>query len=241
MKVENIAILMAMHDEALPLVKLLQLQQINKGFGKLPMNIYAGRYKSIDINLVTNGKCSKHGVDHIGSQAATLAAFAAIEQLQPNLLINAGTAGGFKSKGTKIGDVYISHPNICFHDRRINLPGFREYGLGNYPAFTCPDLIADTGLKKGVVSTGSSLDFTPVDLQVMQSCNASVKDMEAAAIAWVAEMHELPFIAIKSITDLIDNETPTEIEFVNNLRKASENLSEKMEQVIGFIWQHGLR
>lgn len=36
------------------------------------------------------------GVDSVGTVSAALVAFASIQSLQPDLIINAGTAGGFK-------------------------------------------------------------------------------------------------------------------------------------------------
>lgn len=36
------------------------------------------------------------GVDCVGTVSASLVAYAAIQALQPDLIINAGTAGGFK-------------------------------------------------------------------------------------------------------------------------------------------------
>ena len=40
-----------------------------------------------------------------------------------DLVINAGTAGGFSRKGAAIGDAFIS-TGIKHHDRRIAIPGF---------------------------------------------------------------------------------------------------------------------
>ena len=41
---------------------------------------------------------------------------------------------------------------------------------------------------------------------MMLANDASVKDMEAAAVSWVAEMLQKPFLAIKVITDIVDGE-----------------------------------
>ena len=68
-----------------------------------------------------------------------------------------------------------------------------EYGPGNCRIwFACR-----------VVSTGDSLDHTATDLEIMRSEGAQVKEMEAAAIAWVC-MHYGTLVArahliIKSI------------------------------------------
>jgi len=90
-------------------------------------------------------------------------------------------------------------------------------------------------LKTGVVTSGSSLDYTPHDLEIMSSYDGIVKDMEAASVAWVAQLCNIPFIAIKAITDLIDGNSPTEEEFLKNLRLASEMLCEKTFQLVDYL------
>jgi len=62
-----------------------------------------------------------------------------VESLKPDLLINAGTAGGFESKGMTIGDVLISS-TIHNHDRRMILPIFVDYGVHNHTAVETPRL-----------------------------------------------------------------------------------------------------
>ena len=59
------------------------------------------------------------------------------------------------------------------------------------------------------MSTGNSLDCTPTDAEVMKENNASVKEMEGAAIAQVAHMFGVPIIGIKSVTDIVDGDRPT--------------------------------
>lgn len=56
---------------------------------------------------------------------------ALLQRLHPDLVINAGTAGGFAAKGAGIGDVFVSSV-IRNHDRRIPLPGYDQYGVGEY-------------------------------------------------------------------------------------------------------------
>ncbi len=97
------------------------------------------------------------------------------------------------------------------------------------------ELASKLNLKLGVITTGSSLDITDSDISIMNSYNGIVKEMEAAAIAWVAEMYQVPFMAIKSITDLVDTETPTEEEFLKNLSLASEKLSKEVIKLLGEV------
>lgn len=75
----------------------------------------------------------------VGTVPAALATYLAVESLKPDLLINAGTAGGFESKGMAIGDVLISS-TIHNHDRRMLLPIFVDYGVHNHTAVETPRL-----------------------------------------------------------------------------------------------------
>ena len=38
----------------------------------------------------------------------------------------------------------------------------------------------------------------------MVAREASVKDMEAAAVAWAAHLHACPMFALKAVTDIVD-------------------------------------
>jgi 5'-methylthioadenosine nucleosidase len=51
----------------------------------------------------------------------------------------------------------------------------------------------------------------------------------------VAQQHGLPFLAIKSITDIVDGEHPTDKEFLQNLNIASENLARQTVKVIDWL------
>ena len=235
---KNILLIVAMHDEATPIIDKLKLKNKGKVHHRLPMVLFSATYKKSTINLILNGKSNKHFVDHIGSQAATLSTQIGIDELSPDLIINIGTAGGFNSDSAKIGDVYLSYPCVCFHDRRINLPGFYEYGIGYYPCIPCGDIAKTLGLKTGIITTGNSLDYTQEDLEMMRKYNGVVKDMEAAAVAWVAYENNVPFLAIKAITDMVDGDKPTEEEFVKNLGLASKNLADQTLKVLNLLLKH---
>jgi nucleoside phosphorylase len=235
MKFKRIALIMAMEDEARPIIEELGLNHKGKLLNPLPMEFYECKYNSLNIDLVTSGKCDRYNVDHIGPQAAILNTATAIGRLQPDLIINPGTAGGFVSAGGRIGDVYLSYPLVCYHDRRVPLPGFDAYGIGSYHCFDTREMAESLGLKTGIVSTGSSLDYTNKDLELIKSYGGVVKEMEAASIAWVADLYKIPFFAVKSITDLVDNSTPTEEEFLRNLTSASIALSREVVRVIKYL------
>lgn len=228
---KKIALVMAMKGEALPIIEHYNLKQI--AFHN-PIEVYANETGNIILSL--NGKSKEHGVDNIGTQAATLNAFITISKYKPDLIINCGTAGGFISKGAAIGDTYIATEKICFHDRRIALPGgFKEYATGNYLVLNSDFLAKKFKLKQGIISSSDALDFTETDMKIFHKNNASVKEMEAAAIAWVCQMNNQEFTAIKTITDIVDGEHCTSKEFLRNFEMASHALKENVIQVLDFL------
>jgi nucleoside phosphorylase len=77
----------------------------------------------------------------VGTTPAAIATHTAISIINPDIVINAGTAGGFKHKGGKIGDVFVSTV-LRHHDRRIPIPGFSEYGRGDHSAIAVKGLVA---------------------------------------------------------------------------------------------------
>lgn len=82
-----------------------------------------------------------------------------INDFRPDIIVSAGTVGGFKRMGAEIGDCFIG-TSYVHHDRRIAIPGFDKYGVGLRHAPECSKLINDLGLKSGVVTSGNSLDAT---------------------------------------------------------------------------------
>jgi 5'-methylthioadenosine nucleosidase len=138
--IKHVLIVIAMEAEAAPLLEKLKLSIIPSVAKNSPCLMYSGCYKGCTVSVVTNGKSSKFGVDNVGTVPAALTTFLAINQLSPDLVINAGTAGGFKKKGAAIGDAFIC-THMMNHDRRIPIPGFTEYGTGSYSAFPTPNIV----------------------------------------------------------------------------------------------------
>ncbi|CAN0001325.1 unnamed protein product, partial [Hapterophycus canaliculatus] len=154
--------------EAAPLIERLGLvEDPDKFSAAAPSKCFSGSYQGAAVNVVTNGKCARFGVDQIGTVAAGLSAWLSVETIKPDLVINAGTAGGFKKHGTAIGDVFIS-TRVKNHDRRIPIPGFKEFGVGDHESHPTPEMLKELGFKQGVVTTGSSFDHTEMDDKMME-------------------------------------------------------------------------
>lgn len=234
--ISTIVFIVAMQKEAQPLIERLRLvKDVNSPFPKeVAWILFKGMYKDLNINIVCPGKDSALGVDSVCTVPASLVTYASIQALQPDLIINAGTAGGFKGKGARICDVYIVSSS-AFHDRRIPVPVLDLYGVGMRKAFPTPNLIKELNLKVGRLSTGDSMDMSPHDKESITANDATVKDMEGAAVAYVADIFKVPTILIKGVTDIVDGNRPTSEEFLENLAAVTAQLDESITKVIDFI------
>nr|GMD11021.1 5'-methylthioadenosine/S-adenosylhomocysteine nucleosidase 2-like [Ipomoea batatas] len=205
--VSTIVFVIAMQTEALPLVNKFQLvEDVDPPFPKgVPWVRYYGNYKDLNLNIVCPGK------DTV-----------------------LGTAGGFKAKGASIGDVFVAS-HAAFHDRRIPIPVFDLYGVGLRQAFPTPNLLKELNLKVGKLSTGDSLDMSPVDESSITANDATVKDMEGAAVAYVSDLLKVPAILLKAVTDIVDGDKPTAEEFLQNLAAVAAALDEAATQIVDFI------
>ena len=73
------------------------------------------------------------------------------------------------------------------------------------------------------------------DLEILLSNDAAAKDMEAAAISWVAQLSSTPFVPLKVVTDIVDGGILTQDEFLANLATASASLQERLRDIVEFV------
>jgi nucleoside phosphorylase len=71
-----------------------------------------------------------------------------------------------------------------------------------------------------------------MDDKMMPQNNTSAKDMEAGAIAWIAEQYHVPFLCLEVVTDPVDGERHTHEEVLENLHTASVALQAAMPKII---------
>ena len=241
----NVLIPIVMEAEAAPFVAHLELELVDDFFpSHTPFVAFSGMHSETKVTVITMGKDTVYetGVDNIGTVPASLATFLAIEKMKTSpshdavdLILNGGTCGGFSRKGGAIGDVFLT-TGVANHDRRIGIPGFDKYGIGTLGADIDPTVLAESlGYKTGICTTGNSLDKTDTCDDIMKDNDASVKDMEAAAIAWVAKMNNLPYMGVKVITDIVDGGVPSHEEFMQNLASAAESLQAALPKVLDYV------
>lgn len=229
--VRRIAVVMAMAAEAAPILAALQARSVTSPAPLVARWFDAERHGA-EVRIAINGRDRRFGVDSIGTEAAALNTYAVVTSFRPDLVISAGTAGGWQRCGGEIGDVYVSDGQIVHHDRRIALEGFQAYGIGAYPVVGARRMAASLGVKTGVVTTSNSLDENDDDRAMIEASGACVKDMEAAAVAYVCEQMSVPMMAVKAVTDLVDHHTATAEQFTANLKVASACLADTLVGVI---------
>jgi adenosylhomocysteine nucleosidase len=128
----------------------------------------------------------------IGKAKAAYRVAEAINHVQPDLVVNAGTAGTIVHQ---VGDIFVCK---TFVDR--DMTKLKDFGLESEISTT--ELLSDKGLckewgREGVCNTGDSFLTEESTLQ------GDVVDMEAYAQAFVCRDKEVPFIAVKYVTDIV--------------------------------------
>ena len=226
----KICYIVAMQQEAQPFIDHYGVEEVKDFFAPLPCKLY----RKDDLYIVHNGKI--HGSNIIGCEAAAMTTTLAMERLHPDIVVTSGTCGGFKSEGADIADVFIGN-KAMFHDRRV--PGDDEWGtqaLGNYSVWEGSQKMAEAlGLPMAKLTTGSSLDMQPCDLEIIKANGGQLKDMEGAAVAFTCSLYNVPIIIVKSVTDLCDSGAEPFEEFSKNLEKACESLRQANVRVIDYL------
>lgn len=239
----KILVVVAMEKEALPVIRGLEMTladvQINRNV-RAP--IYFKAHSGHDVYLITGGKDKIHGTDLLGSgiiPSVTLG----IQAVDPDLVINVGSAGGFSQRGAQRHEVYLSDGTFKFHDRLFGPDTYHKpYGVGDYPVFEGVDaLAAQLNIKKARVSTGGSMLASQEEEDQMRENGAVLKEMEAAHIAQVAALFDVPMFAIKGVTDLVDTTTCPQEQFAESIQPLSEKLATTLNLVLSGLHPEAVR
>jgi nucleoside phosphorylase len=212
----------AMEHEAAPIASALGLAR--SGAARV------GRVAGAEVTLVTPGVDPSSNIDHIGPVHASVALTRALAQAREpfDLVVNAGTAGGFEAHGQRIADLVIARDTM-FHDARVAIGGFdrvaRAHTRLSADEAKIARIVAALDARAGLVSTGSSLDATPDELALFARSGALAKEMELAALAVACRLHGLPLVALKGVTDLVDHHEPTHEAFLRNLERTAARVA----------------
>lgn len=205
---------------------------------------YMSNVEKLEINKVTFFKGSinnkqicltKSGV---GKVNASIAAITLLNNFDIEYVINIGTAGGMVETQEPM-DIVISKDVIQYDfdtsyidgDSGVSLKFSSDYELGKkvYDVFNKLDIGGNIFF--GNIITGDT--FIGEDEKVMELKNkfptAIACEMEGGAIAQVCEKLEIPFIIVRSLSDIVMGDN-SNIDFIKNVKLTSQR-SAKMIQL----------
>lgn len=181
-------------DMLLPLVEEMKETVING------CRIYTGRMGANEVAIMQTG---------IGKVNAAVGALSLIDSFRPDLMVNTGIAGG-TGNGADIFDVVIAD-EIGYHDVYCGPGNARGQVQGLPEKFPCrgTELVdlsraeALAPVRRGLIASGDLFVSTPEELQAVLAVQPSAVavDMESGAIAHVCFMKDVPFLAIRVVSD----------------------------------------
>jgi adenosylhomocysteine nucleosidase len=194
---------------------------------------YQGLLNGNNVVIVQSG---------IGKVAAALATAILIDKFQPDYVVNTGSAGGFE-QSLKVGDIVISS-EVRYHDVDVTAFG---YEIGQLPANPAayiphPQLVdaAKAGISTleniqtlvGLITTGDTFMTADEDISKARKNfpTMAAVEMEGAAIAHTCHQFNVPFVVIRSMSDIAGKESPTSFEAY--LETASVNSSKLVENML---------
>lgn len=171
--------------------------------------IHSGMLNKVEVALLKSG---------IGKTAAALGATLLLELYKPDLVINIGSAGSLVPT-LKVGDIVISD-EVRYHDAEVKIFGYEPGQMAACPAAFVADekLIAITqqvikqlNLKavRGLVVSGDKFINGAEPLVYIRHTfpQAIAVDMESAAIGHVCHQFKMPFVVVRAISDLTNQES----------------------------------
>ncbi len=172
----------------------------------------------------------------IGKVAAALATAILIDRFQPDYIVNTGSAGGF-DPSLKVGDIVVSS-EVRYHDVDVTAFGYEIGQLPANPAAYIPhetlvtaakasvDTLGNIQTMVGLITTGDTFMTKDNDIAKARANfpTMAAVEMEGAAIAHTCHQFDVPFVIIRSLSDIAGKESPTS--FDEYLETASVNSSQ---------------
>ncbi|WP_423189656.1 5'-methylthioadenosine/adenosylhomocysteine nucleosidase [Alkalibacterium sp. f15] len=225
----KIGIIAAMEQEAREIVA--QLQKLKKSV-KANQYFYEGTIQGIEVVLVQSG---------IGKVNASIATTLLIDTYKVEAVINTGSAGGI-GDGLAVEDLVISS-ELSYNDADARVFGY-DYGqIPQMPSryqsdpylidlFKKAAVKKNWDIKQGLIVTGDSFVSDKKRIAEIREHfkDVLVTEMEGAAVAQTCYQFDIPFVVIRAVSDVADEEASVSFdEFIEKVGKKSA------ETVIQFI------
>lgn len=225
------AIVSAMHEELSAVLDLMPDEHKQVAAGR---EFWIGHLHGQDVVAV---------LSRIGKVAAATTAAVLIERFEVDRIVFTGVAGGL-APGVNRGDVVVADA-FMQHDMDAS-PIFPKYELPLYGLdrfATDARLTADleaavqralpgTQLHRGLVASGDRFVSTTAESRALQAAlpEALAVEMEGAAIAQVCHDFDIPFAAVRTVSDRADDEAHGD--FVSFIRDVASRHSAAIVQAL---------
>lgn len=165
--------------------------------------ITSGHYKDHEVILTESG---------IGKVAAASATALMIDNFEPDLVVNTGSAGAL-DPDLKIGDEVIG-TQVAYSDVDVTVFGYAYGQVPNKPLYyeADPTVVKDfeqlAPVKEGLIVSGDQFVQDTAKKRILTHFpEALVAEMEAAAVAQVAYQFGTPFIVLRGVSDLANGDS----------------------------------
>ena len=204
---------------------LLERSKNLKSFKIADKIAYSFNLEGIECILAISG---------IGKVSAGLTAQILIDKYKPGYIFNFGTCGGMNDS-VKILNYYAVE-KCCQYDFDVSaiddvpVGYIQEYGRVYFDA--CVNGL--DFLEKRNIASADKFTHKDEDVKIINDMNCSICDMEAGAIAQVCTSNNVPFVAIKGISDVHGKGTQPE-QFFENLKKVGDGFPDIIIKAINNI------
>lgn len=139
----------------------------------------------------------------MGAEYGWRAAEAVIRKYSPEILVSAGVAGALVPE-LHVGDTVFPAIVIDASDGSRHESAIRDAALGKTP------------LARTILISSPNVAGSEQKKRLAKSYGAHVVDMEGASVARAAQIHNLPFLAVKAISDEVNFEVGELNRFIRN-------------------------
>ena len=153
----------------------------------------------------------------VGKVNAALCAQLLITKFKITHLINTGVAGALAS-GLNVLDLVIS-TEVMYHDvdatnwgyENCTVPGMPRTFVANQElvkiaAAACEKLFPNKTIIQGIIASGDQfIGSNEMKNKIKELCNPACVEMEGAAIGHVASINRIPFVVIRCMSDMADD------------------------------------
>lgn len=226
---KRVGILFAMQEE---LDALLTYVSITKTYTIFDLTFYEGQLNQVECILVESG---------IGKVNAARTTQILIDNMKVDYIFNIGVAGGIE-ENLQVGDIVIGS-SLVQHDFDITAFAHEKGYIPNVGTFIEADtylhkLAIDTLEKKknlrvvsGIIASGDIFcTEEKMSQKIATKFQASCVEMEGASIAQVCYLSHIPFLILRSISDVPNNHNV--ITYEEFLKISAEKVAFAMHELL---------